>query len=274
MTLLTTGRSRLGRWRRRHIKHRIALEHIACQLLPATRTSGNPVSGLPVSTRHARAWMTSRENSFAFRLATSVIISETTIRTRTIFRASKTQAQAWNVVTVGACSSKVWPGDATLQGYTPIAEPGSLCPSSRTTLCWDRSDWTIKPDVVFEGGNYLKDATGFVTTSDNLMVLTTQLKPTGGALLGASRDTSAATAQVACMAANLQADYPDLWPESIRALLIHSAEWTPRMKIGVQAKRAATSGLSGGECQISKVRSARRRESPRWSSRRKFNLSA
>jgi hypothetical protein len=62
------------------------------------------------------------------------------------------------------------------------------------------------------------------------MVLTTQLKPTGGALLGASRDTSAATAQVAHMAASLQADYPDLWPESTRALLIHSAEWTPRMK--------------------------------------------
>jgi hypothetical protein len=139
-------------------------------------------------------------------------------------------AQAWNVVTVGACSSKVWPGDPTLRGYAPIAEPGTLCPSSRTTLCWDRRDWTIKPDLVFEGGNYLKDASGSVTTSDNLMVLTTQLKPTGGALLGASRDTSAATAQVACMAANLQAEYPDLWPESIRALLIHSAEWTPRMK--------------------------------------------
>lgn len=138
-------------------------------------------------------------------------------------------AQAWNVVTVGGCSSKVWPGDETLSGYTPVAQPGGLCPSSRTTLCWDKEGWAIKPDVVFEGGNCLKDATGFVTTSDNLMVLTTQLKPTGGALLGASRDSSAATAQVAYMAASLQADYPELWPESVRALLIHSAEWTPHM---------------------------------------------
>jgi hypothetical protein len=31
------------------------------------------------------------------------------------------------------------------------------------------------------------------------------------------------------MAAILQAEYPDYWPESIRGLIVHSAEWTPRM---------------------------------------------
>jgi hypothetical protein len=139
-------------------------------------------------------------------------------------------AQAWNVVTVGACSNKVWPGDPALKGYSPVAAPGGLGPASRTTLCWDCNEWTIKPDVVFEGGNYLKDSSGVVTTSDNLMVLTTQLSSSSSALLGCSRDTSAATAQVAHIAATLQADYPSLWPESVRALLIHSAEWTPRMR--------------------------------------------
>jgi len=32
------------------------------------------------------------------------------------------------------------------------------------------------------------------------------------------------------MAAQLMAQYPDLWPESIRALIVHSAEWTAAMR--------------------------------------------
>ena len=42
--------------------------------------------------------------------------------------------------------------------------------------------------------------------------------------------TSAATALAVRHAAILQARYPDYWPETIRALLVHSAEWTEAMK--------------------------------------------
>jgi hypothetical protein len=42
--------------------------------------------------------------------------------------------------------------------------------------------------------------------------------------------TSAATAQAAWMAAQIQAIYPEAWPETIRGLLVHSAEWTKTMK--------------------------------------------
>lgn len=38
--------------------------------------------------------------------------------------------------------------------------------------------------------------------------------------------TSAATAQAAYMAAELMSAYPSLWEESIRALMVHSAQWT------------------------------------------------
>src|SRR5262245_3231603 len=31
------------------------------------------------------------------------------------------------------------------------------------------------------------------------------------------------------MAGIIQAQYPDYWPETLRALMIHSAEWTPGM---------------------------------------------
>ncbi len=42
--------------------------------------------------------------------------------------------------------------------------------------------------------------------------------------------TSAATALAARFAARLQSNYPDYWPETIRALVVHSAEWTEPMK--------------------------------------------
>ena len=38
--------------------------------------------------------------------------------------------------------------------------------------------------------------------------------------------TSAATAQAAWMAARIQSTYPDAWPETVRGLIVHAAEWT------------------------------------------------
>jgi len=59
-----------------------------------------------------------------------------------------------------------------------------------------------------------------------------------GRLLVDFRDTSAAVAQAARMAAILQAEYPNLWPETIRALLVHSAEWTDQMKNAFDKNKA------------------------------------
>lgn len=79
-----------------------------------------------------------------------------------------------------------------------------------------------------EGGNYARSPSGRVDTCEDLALLTTSLDPTGR-LLTWSSDTSAATAQAARLAAILMADYPDLWPETIRGLLVHSADWTDEM---------------------------------------------
>jgi hypothetical protein len=138
-------------------------------------------------------------------------------------------AQSWNALTVGAYTNLVWMAEQGLEGYTPVALPGSLSPASRTSLCWGDEPWPYKPDVVFEGGNYAKDQSGFVTSAEDLEILTTQSTADSTALLGTIRDTSAATAQAARMAAILQAEYPEYWPESIRGLIVHSAEWTPQM---------------------------------------------
>lgn len=48
-------------------------------------------------------------------------------------------------------------------------------------------------------------------------------------LLTTTCGTSPATAEASWMAAQLLKEYPDMWPETVRALLIHSASWTPKM---------------------------------------------
>ena len=139
-------------------------------------------------------------------------------------------AQAWNVLSVGACTEKVHIGDPSLSGYSPLAKPGTLSPSSRTSGSWDRQPWPFKPDVVFEGGNYAADPSGFVTNADDLDLLTTAGEPGSDALLTTCRATTAASAQVARIGAMIWADRSDYWAETVRGLIVHTAEWTPRMR--------------------------------------------
>lgn len=136
--------------------------------------------------------------------------------------------QSWNALTVGAFTDRVQIRSEDFDGYQPIAPRGGLCPSSRTSDSWEDKVWPIKPDIVMEGGNYACPPSGGVDGCDDLALLTTSLYPTGR-LLTWSSDTSAATAQAARLAAILMVDYPELWPETIRGLIVHSAEWTNEM---------------------------------------------
>ena len=113
------------------------------------------------------------------------------------------------------------------EDYEPIAPNGGLSPFSTTTLGWQRQ-WPLKPDIVLEGGNAAADRIGAVTIP-SLSLLTTHHDPTNR-LFTTTTATSAATALASRMAAQVMATYPKLWPESIRALIVHSAEWTDAMK--------------------------------------------
>lgn len=78
-----------------------------------------------------------------------------------------------------------------------------------------------------EGGNYAQKGAERSSCND-LSLLTTIVEPTGR-LLTATGDTSAATAAAARMGALIWSHYPRLWPETVRALMVHSARWTPAM---------------------------------------------
>ena len=136
-------------------------------------------------------------------------------------------AQAWNALTVGAMTNLTRITEADAEHYTPIAEIGGLSPFSTTSQTW-QAHWPLKPDVMFEGGNVAKDGLGAVWMP-SLSLLTTHANP-AERLLTTSNATSAASALCARMAAQLMARYPNLWPESIRGLIVHSAQWTEAMK--------------------------------------------
>lgn len=149
-------------------------------------------------------------------------------------------AQAWNAVTVGAFTDKVLVQDPTWGAWQPVAPAGDLSPWSTTSVVFADA-WPIKPDVVFEGGNVVKNAKGEVNfPCPDLSLLSTHYQPAKKPFV-LTWATSAATAQAARMAAVISAEYPSLGPEAVRALIVHSAEWTPQMQThlrGASGKRA------------------------------------
>jgi len=139
--------------------------------------------------------------------------------------------QSWNSLTVGAYTNKVLIDPAVYPDWQPVAPFGDLSPSSCTSMEWGKQSWPIKPDIVMEGGNMaLNPDNGEADYLASLDVLSTGHNfHLGGKLLARFGDTSAAAGLAARMAARLLAEYPDLWPETVRALLVHSARWSEAM---------------------------------------------
>jgi len=132
--------------------------------------------------------------------------------------------QAWNALTVGAFTEKIETDDDSIE---PVAPLGGISPYTTTSATWDRA-WPLKPDVVFEGGNVGKND-GFAGALPSLNLLTTHFKHTEK-LFTTTNATSAASALCTRMAAQLMSTYPQLRPETIRALIVHSADWTDAMR--------------------------------------------
>lgn len=135
--------------------------------------------------------------------------------------------QSWNAITIGAYSKDVDITSDEYQGFNPVASVGGISPYSSTSETWSNK-WPIKPEVLFDGGNVATNGTDYLECPD-LSLLTTNYRP----LLKQFSTiwaTSSATAQSAWFCAQIMSEYPDVWPETIRALMVHSASWTDEMK--------------------------------------------
>lgn len=144
-------------------------------------------------------------------------------------RSVRSPGQSWNALTVGAYSENVLveENDILATGYEPVAKQEDLCPLSTTSLQWRHSIAPVKPEIVCPGGNIVGMNRDYSDCQD-LSLLTTGAD-VASRPLDTVNATSAAVAEAAYMAAELENAYPDLWPETVRGLLVHSAHWSQAM---------------------------------------------
>ena len=154
--------------------------------------------------------------------------------------------QSWNALTVGAFTEAdtIDPSEIGYEGWTTLAPRGELSPYSRTSVAFHRQ-WPIKPEVVLEGGNVARSPNGSdFDWPHSLQTLTTKAPIRDSRLLTVTRQTSAATARAAHLAASIFAEYPSLWAETVRGLIVHSAEWTDPMRARLNAATARQARLA------------------------------
>lgn len=137
-----------------------------------------------------------------------------------------TQLQKMRYITVGGYNEHITISDPDFTGFLPVADVDDLSPYSSTSRMWDKK-WPIKPEILLNAGNAASNGDDYSDCPD-LSLLTTS-SDLRNRLLTTTCGTSPATAEASWMAAQLLKEYPDMWPETVRALLIHSASWTPKM---------------------------------------------
>lgn len=132
-------------------------------------------------------------------------------------------SQSWNALSIGGFTRKeqvpVPPPE-----LNPAVPANHRSPFSRGSQ-WLADDLTpIKPEVMFEAGNMLSDATGFCGWHPAVSLLAPGSDIAAGPLVPFWA-TSAAVGMAGNFVGRLQAALPDLWPETHRALTVDSARW-------------------------------------------------
>ncbi len=135
-------------------------------------------------------------------------------------------AQAYNALSVGTYTRMDHIDPVEWPGWRVLAPRGGMSPSNSTSLFWE-SQWPNKPDIVMEGGNMITNGND-VSTLPSLQLLSTSKRHLDQQLQYFG-DTSGAAALTAKMAAEIVTAYPQFWPETIRALIVHSADYTSEM---------------------------------------------
>mgnify|MGYP000020764910 FL=1 len=135
--------------------------------------------------------------------------------------------QSWNALTIGAYNQDVDIQHEDFSGFAPLADVGELSPYSATSVIWDKK-WPIKPEILLNGSNVATNGTDYSECPD-FSLLTTG-KDYSKHHFSTIWATSSATAQAAWMASQIYVEYPDIWPETVRGLMVHSARWTEKMR--------------------------------------------
>lgn len=152
-------------------------------------------------------------------------------------------AQAWNVLSIGAVTHLTEYNDSSVPANAKLfAKDGELSPWSSNSSQWKESA-PIKPDFLCEGGNIV--VVGGVEDKPDDLCLLSPYKEEFRLQYIPFEGTSLASGLATHMAACIMREYPSLRPETVRALLVHSAEWTDEMKLKyLPAKPSASSYMA------------------------------
>jgi len=134
-------------------------------------------------------------------------------------------AQAVNALSVGAYTTKIrLPPHSDFDGAAVIASEGGISPSTSSSA----RGGIIKPEVVLEGGN-IAIVGGLPDTSIPTMTTLTTGHQHEVSPLAQIAMTSEATAHAVRLAADIWRHDAGLRSETVRGLIVHSADWTPEM---------------------------------------------
>lgn len=146
-------------------------------------------------------------------------------------RRMQSPANAWNALTIGGYTELTSPSPNRHPAIPPlVTPPGAMSPWACTTEHWSDKR-PVKPEVVFEAGN--------APDVPEYGVLAAAAFNPGDPLLVSMHGTSPATALASGFIAKLATAYPHYSPELLRALTVHSAEWTSAMEARLRRRTKA-----------------------------------
>lgn len=132
-------------------------------------------------------------------------------------------SQSWNALTIGGFTRKEQT-PAPPPVLHPAVPANYRSPFSRGSQSLPNDLTPIKPEVLFEAGNMMSDATGFCGWAPAVSLLSAgsdfEAEP-----LVPFWATSAAAGMAGHFMGRMQSAHPYLWPETHRALAVDSARW-------------------------------------------------
>lgn len=184
-----------------------ALDQVSAGAMP-----GDVVDGVPASARAKRLVLVATGNVSGGKMA-DVLLSQPL----------EDPAQSWNALTIGGFTRKEQP-PAPPPIFQPVVPANHRSPFSRGSNSLPVDLTPIKPEVLFEAGNMLSDRRGFCEWNAAVSLLAPGSDVVEEPLVPFWA-TSAAVGMAGHFTGRLQAGFPNLWPETLRALTIDSAQW-------------------------------------------------
>ncbi|ACI93531.1 Y4BN [Afipia carboxidovorans OM5] len=184
-----------------------ALDQVAAGSMP-----GDPANGVPASQRPKRLVLTATGN-ISGGMMVDVVQSQPL----------EDPAQSWNALTIGGFTRKEQP-PAPPPAFEPVVPANHRSPFSRGSQLLPDDLTPIKPEVLFEAGNMLSDASGFCGWGPSVSLLAPGSDVVAEPLVPFWA-TSAAVGMAGNFMGRLQAALPTRWAETHRALAVDSAQW-------------------------------------------------